>query len=51
MIKEHGQGGKMTYADVNCSRGFRYVRYVSANEARCNLAELEFYGHKGEGDD
>ena len=51
MIKEPGQGGEMTYADVNCSRGFRYVRYVSANEARCNLAELEFYGHKGEGDD
>ena len=51
MIKEHGQGGEMTYADVNCSRGFRYVRYVSANEARCNLAELEFLGHEGEGDD
>ncbi|NLJ20594.1 MAG: hypothetical protein GX429_05710 [Bacteroidales bacterium] len=28
----------MTYADVNCSRGFRYVRYVSPSDVRCNLA-------------
>ena len=51
MIKEYGRGGEMTYADINCSRGFRYVRYISASEARCNLAELEFHGHEGEGDD
>ena len=43
--------GKMSYAEVNVSRGFRYVRYVSPNGARCNLAELRFYGHPGEGDD
>ena len=43
--------GKMSYAEVNVSRGFRYVRYVSPNGARCNLAELRFYGHAGEGDD
>ena len=41
----------MTYADINCSRGFRYVRYVSPHDVRCNLAELAFYGEKGEGDD
>ena len=41
----------MHYADITCSRGFRYVRYVSPNDVRCNLAELEFYGHPGEGDD
>jgi hypothetical protein len=36
---------------VNCSRGFRYVRYVGPADARCNIAELEFYGYPGEGDD
>lgn len=51
MIKEPGVENKMLYAETKCSRGFRYVRYVSPNDARCNLAELEFYGHPGEGDD
>ncbi len=48
---EAGVIGEMHYADVNCSRGFRYVRYVGPNDARCNVAEVEFYGEKGEGDD
>jgi hypothetical protein len=39
----------MTYADVSCSRGFRYVRYVSPSDVRCNLAELQFYGYEGNG--
>ena len=43
--------GEVHYVDVNCSRGFRYVRYVSPNDARCTLAELEFYGIENEGDD
>ncbi len=43
--------GSMHYADVHVSRGFRYVRYVGPNNVRCNVAELEFYGHEGEGDD
>ena len=51
MIDEKGTIGKMSYADVACSRGFRYVRYVGPSDARCNIAELEFYGHPGEGDD
>ena len=51
IIAEEGTIGKMSYADVNCSRGFRYVRYVGPSDARCNIAELEFYGHEGEGDD
>ena len=51
IIKERGTGGVMQYIDVNCSRGFRYVRYVGPSDARCNLAELEFYGWKGEGSD
>lgn len=48
---ENSATGKMNYANVNVSRGFRYVRYIGPNNARCNLAELAFYGYKGEGDD
>ena len=51
IIKEKGTIGKMSYATVNCSRGFRYVRYVGPADARCNIAELEFYGTEGDGDD
>lgn len=51
IITEKGTFNEMTYGDVNCSKGFRYVRYVSPSDVRCNLAELEFYGHEGEGDD
>ena len=51
IIKTAGKSGEMQYVDVNCSRGFRYVRYVGPHDARCNLAELEFHGWKGEGDD
>ena len=51
VIKEAGAEKEMNYAEINCSRGFRYVRYVTPNDVRCNLAELAFYGEKGEGDD
>ena len=51
IIKEAAQEYVMTYADVSCSRGFRYVRYVTPNDCRCNLAELEFYGYKSGGND
>ncbi|MBQ7531509.1 MAG: CotH kinase family protein [Paludibacteraceae bacterium] len=45
-----GTIGKTDYADVDCSLGFRYVRYIGPNDARCNVAEVEFYGHASEGD-
>lgn len=51
MIKQPEPSRIMSYGDVNCSRGFRYIRYVSPNDVRCNLAELEFYGYESEGDD
>ena len=51
LITEKGKIGQMSYADVDCSRGFRYVRYVGPSDARCNIAELSFYGHAGVGDD
>lgn len=43
--------GTMTEAAVDCSRAFRYVRYVGPNDARCNIAELAFYGYTGTGND
>lgn len=51
VIKDIPATNEMTYADVDCSRGFRYVRYVGPNDARCNISELRFYGSRGEGDD
>lgn len=37
--------------EVNCSRGFRYVRYVGPANSYCQIAELSFFGIPGEGDD
>lgn len=51
MIKDVPQDNTLITADVNVSRGFRYVRYMGPNNVRCNVAELKFYGHEGEGDD
>lgn len=51
MIRQAAPERKMTHSETSCSRGFRYVRYVSPNDVRCNLAELEFYGYEDEGDD
>ncbi|MBO4549200.1 MAG: CotH kinase family protein, partial [Bacteroidaceae bacterium] len=50
-ISEMPSVGVTTTADVNVSRGFRYVRYVGGAGSYCNVAELKFYGHTGEGDD
>lgn len=51
IIRTPGRERTMQYLDISCSRGFRYVRYVGPNDARCNLAELAFYGYASEGDD
>ena len=51
LIDQEGTASSMSYADVNVSRGFRYVRYIGPADARCNIAEVAFYGHAGEGDD
>ncbi|MBO4891236.1 MAG: CotH kinase family protein [Prevotella sp.] len=50
VIPENGKIGTVSYADVDCSKGFRYVRYIGPADARCNIAELEFYGYPGAGD-
>ena len=50
VIPENGKIGTISYADIDCSKGFRYVRYIGPADARCNIAELEFYGYPGAGD-
>lgn len=42
--------GQMNYADIDCSLGFRYVRYVGPSGSQCAVSELEFYGTPGVGD-
>lgn len=44
-------GKTETRVDVNVSRGVRYIRYIGGAGSYCNVAELKFYGHEGEGDD
>ena len=51
MITETPPENRMTEQTVDCSRGFRYVRYVGPNDVRCNIAELAFYGYAGNGND
>ena len=51
MITEAPRGNVLTEQTINCSKGFRYVRYVGPNDVRCNIAEIEFYGYKGVGND
>lgn len=43
---------QMNYAEVNCSRGFRYVRYrKSDKKGEYKIAALEFRGNPGAGED
>lgn len=51
MITEEGTIGVMSHASVRVTRGFRYVRWCGPADSRCNVAELEFYGHEGVGND
>jgi CotH protein. len=40
----------MTSKDISCTKGFRYIRYIGPNNAKSNVAELEFYGYPAIGD-
>ncbi|MBO7118842.1 MAG: CotH kinase family protein [Bacteroidaceae bacterium] len=51
MITRKGIVGVVSHANVRVTRGFRYVRWCGPADSRCDVAELEFYGHEGEGDD
>ncbi|MBR4643542.1 MAG: CotH kinase family protein [Bacteroidaceae bacterium] len=51
LIAEKPTAKTSTITNINVSRGVRYVRYVGSAGSYCNVAELKFYGHEGEGDD
>ena len=46
LIPEDGTIGFVSSAKVSVTRPFRYVRYIGPNNARCNVAEIEFYGEE-----
>lgn len=48
IVSEAGTIGQLSYDDVEVTRAFRYVRYVGPNDARCNVAEVVFYGDAAE---
>ena len=50
IVKKKGTTGKMDYIDINCSKGFRYVRYVASPGTNSVISALEVYGTPGEGD-
>ena len=51
MIKEAAPSNEITYADINVSRAFRYVRYKGTQDTRSTIAELEFWGYYATGSD
>lgn len=51
IVPNEGEYNTLSTAPVTCSRGFRYVRYVGPNDARCNVSEVAFYGIEGAGSD
>lgn len=48
IVKSNTKAGEFK---VQCSRGFRYVRYMAPPDASYSLSKLEFEGWKGAGDD
>ena len=51
IVKEAVQTHTLIEADINCSRGFRYVRFIGPNDSRCKSLELKFFGYESSGDD
>ena len=51
MITKEGTTGEFSYADVQVSRGFRYVRWCAPADCSSDIAEVEFYGYESEGSD
>ena len=49
IISGNSFAGQMNYANVNCSRGFRYVRYVAPEGKQNIIPTLEFWGEEGVG--
>lgn len=50
-ITEEPVKGELKEAEVNISLGVHYVRFMGPFNDHTRIAELQFYGSKGEGDD
>ena len=50
IIADQSFEGQMNFTRIDCSKGFRYVRFVAPEGKQNNLPKLEFYGDPGEGD-
>lgn len=51
MIQDRTANAEWHEADIQVTRGFKYVRYVGPSCSTARVAELEFYGEEGEGSD
>ncbi len=49
MITTSPSNNTLTSQTINCSKGFRYVRYVGPTNTHSDIAEMKFYGYNGEG--
>jgi len=51
LIAEVPDKDNMTELVVDCTKGFRYIRYLGPSGKNCRIAEFDIYGYEGEGDD
>ena len=51
IVSETGIANQLSTLNINSTRGFRYVRFYGSLQYRCNIAELEFWGYQGAGND
>lgn len=51
LIIRDNEKSSLRSAEITCSRGMRYVRYVGPRGSRARLSELHFSGTPGAGDD
>ena len=49
LITTSPSNNTLTSQTINCSKGFRYVRYVGPTNTHSDIAEMKFYGYNGEG--
>lgn len=50
IISNTSSTSQMNEAAIDCSRGFRYVRYVAPNGKKNKIPQVQFCGHVGAGD-
>ena len=51
IISGSASANQLSTLTINSTRGFRYVRFYGSLQSRTNIAELEFWGYAGDGND